>query len=155
MGRFLHRQGDLWVAVDGKKLISISNAEVTDGGEIRFYGLNTSALCEVTPVSLIEYDEALANEGIGELVEEVENDKPVLKPMADLTSKVAENNGPSVWLIVIIISAVVLVTAAVVVVVIFFKKKKQFLKYRTRSKTLRFRQHNFLIFGYERYRISR
>lgn len=122
--RIVANEGDLWVAVNGKKLISISNAEVTEGGEIRFYGLNTSALCEVTPISIMEYSEELANEGIGELVPEVENDKPILKPMADLTPVVTNGDSSFVLTIVIIVSAVILVLGAAVVTFVLVKKKK-------------------------------
>ena len=122
--RIAANEGNLWVAVNGKKLISISNAEIAEGGEIRFYGLNTSALCEITPISLMEYSDALANDGIGEFVPEVDDDKAVLKPMANLNPTIAENEDFSVLTIVIIVIVVVFVIGAGALTFVIIKKKK-------------------------------
>ncbi len=122
--RIAANEGNLWVAVNGKKLISISNAEIAEGGEIRFYGLNTSALCEITPISLMEYSDALANDGVGEFVPEVDDDKAVLKPMANLNPTIAENEDFSVLTIVIIVIVVVFVIGAGALTFVIIKKKK-------------------------------
>ncbi len=116
---------ELWVAVNGKRLINISKATQTEGGEIRFYGMNTSALCEVTPVSLLEYNETAAMEGITEAEAQAEDDKAILKPMAQLVSNNTDNEGNSVVLTMVVIFGVVLaVTAVAVVLLLVFKKKK-------------------------------
>lgn len=122
---------ELWIALDGKKFIEIDNAVSTEGGELRVYGMNTSALCELLPISLVEYNEKTALEGITDVAGEAEeNDKAITKPMKlPSLSKNSVNNNSSEetvnFMLVIIIAVVVILIAAVSVTVLFLRKKKK------------------------------